>query len=213
MIKKKYQVFVSSTYLDLKEERSSVISAILDMGCIPVAMEQFPAGPQNQWEYIKEMILESDYVVLIVAGCYGTLDKMEKISFTEKEFDFACSIKKPVLPFIISNPDNLIVSKTERTRPKKEKLETFVEKIKDSGCLVKFYDNTDDLRCKVVTSLQTCIERMPGIGWVRADQIETFANKMRSMPDKFGEINIDDMIPCYEPITEERMKMIAPKQN
>ncbi len=38
---KKYQVFVSSTYKDLKEERSGVITAVLGIGCIPVAMDSF----------------------------------------------------------------------------------------------------------------------------------------------------------------------------
>lgn len=36
---KKYQVFVSSTYEDLKEERQAVIGALLDCGFIPVGME------------------------------------------------------------------------------------------------------------------------------------------------------------------------------
>jgi len=41
---KKYQVFVSSTYKDLKEERMAVTHLLLKMGFIPVGMEQFPAS-------------------------------------------------------------------------------------------------------------------------------------------------------------------------
>jgi hypothetical protein len=35
----KYQIFVSSTYEDLKDERADVIKACLNMGYIPHGME------------------------------------------------------------------------------------------------------------------------------------------------------------------------------
>ena len=50
-MERKYQVFVSSTYEDLKTERQAAISCLLDMNCIPVGMEQFPASSLSQWEY------------------------------------------------------------------------------------------------------------------------------------------------------------------
>jgi hypothetical protein len=40
----KYQIFVSSTYEDLKDERAEVIKACLNMGHIPVGMEMFNGG-------------------------------------------------------------------------------------------------------------------------------------------------------------------------
>ncbi len=52
----KYQVFVSSTYEDLKAERDQVIKAILEMGNIPVGMEMFSAADEQQWEIIKRQI-------------------------------------------------------------------------------------------------------------------------------------------------------------
>lgn len=56
-MERKYQVFISSTYEDLKTERQAAISCLLDMNCIPVGMEQFPASSLSQWEYIKKMII------------------------------------------------------------------------------------------------------------------------------------------------------------
>jgi hypothetical protein len=38
----RYQVFVSSTYEDLKEERAEVMQALLELDCIPAGMELFP---------------------------------------------------------------------------------------------------------------------------------------------------------------------------
>jgi len=34
---KRYQVFVSSTYSDLQEERAEVIRALLELDCLPAA--------------------------------------------------------------------------------------------------------------------------------------------------------------------------------
>ncbi|MDD5007450.1 MAG: DUF4062 domain-containing protein [Syntrophorhabdaceae bacterium] len=43
-MKKKLQVFISSTYSDLKAERQSAVDAVLKAGHIPAGMELFAAG-------------------------------------------------------------------------------------------------------------------------------------------------------------------------
>lgn len=68
---KKYQVFVSSTFSDLIEERQEVMQALLELDCIPVGMELFPAADDDQWTLIKGLIDDCDYYVLIQAGRYG----------------------------------------------------------------------------------------------------------------------------------------------
>ena len=46
-MEKKYQVFVSSTYQDLQKERQEVMQALLELDCIPVGMELFPAADDD----------------------------------------------------------------------------------------------------------------------------------------------------------------------
>ncbi len=70
---KRYQVFVSSTYTDLKEERSKVMQALMEMDCIPAGMELFPAADEDQWQFIKKVIDDCDYYLLIVGGRYGSM--------------------------------------------------------------------------------------------------------------------------------------------
>ena len=53
---KRYQVFVSSTYADLKDERRRVIQAVMELDCIPVGMELFPAADEEQFEFIKSLL-------------------------------------------------------------------------------------------------------------------------------------------------------------
>ena len=55
--KKKLQVFVSSTYTDLREERQAAVEAILTAGHIPAGMELFAAGDETQMNVINRQFL------------------------------------------------------------------------------------------------------------------------------------------------------------
>jgi hypothetical protein len=59
-LEKKYQIFVSSTFRDLVEERQDTIKSILDLGHIPAGMEGFPAIDMEQLKYIKKVIDQCD---------------------------------------------------------------------------------------------------------------------------------------------------------
>lgn len=54
---KRYQVFVSSTFIDLQEERSNVIQSLMEMDCIPAGMELFPSIDEEQWDFIKKSLM------------------------------------------------------------------------------------------------------------------------------------------------------------
>ena len=95
---KRFQVFVSSTYADLQEERQKVIQALMEMDCIPAGMELFPAADEEQWAFIKRVIDDCDYYILMIGGRYGSITN-EGISYTEKEYDYAISIGLRVLAF------------------------------------------------------------------------------------------------------------------
>ena len=53
---RRYQVFVSSTYEDLHEERREVMQALLALDCIPTGMELFPAADDDSWTHIQRFI-------------------------------------------------------------------------------------------------------------------------------------------------------------
>jgi len=63
-IKKRLQVFVLSTYEDLKAERQAAVETILTVGHIPEGMELFTAGDQSQMDVIRDWIDESDIFLL-----------------------------------------------------------------------------------------------------------------------------------------------------
>lgn len=161
---KKYQIFVSSTYEDLKEERDVVIKSILEMGHFPVGMEMFSAGDEQQWQLIKKQIDDCDYYVVISAFRYGSLDG--EIGYTEKEYDYAKFIGVPTLGFIINETVSWPASKVDKDAQKVEKLGLFKDKIKEK--LVSYWNDKNDLYGKVSIALMKQFNTNPRIGWVKS---------------------------------------------
>ena len=122
-MQKKYQVFISSTYRDLVPERQAITRSVLDLGHIPSGMELFPAADEEQFSYIKKVIDECDYYILVIAGRYGSVDE-SGVGFTEKEYDYAVQTGKTVLAFIHKNRGQLPRDQTESDGLKAARLET-----------------------------------------------------------------------------------------
>jgi hypothetical protein len=165
-MKKKYQIFISSTFKDLKEERDLVIKSILEMGHIPVGMEMFSAGDTQQWKLIQTQIDDCDYYVIISAFMYGSLDGV--ISYTEKEYDYAVEKNIPVLGFIINSGVKWPAENFDKTTDKTEKLSQFKEKIKNK--IVSFWDDKNDLYAKVSISLMKQFNTNPRVGWIKSSE-------------------------------------------
>ena len=165
MVDKRYQVFLSSTYEDLREERSAAILALLKMDCFPAGMELFPSSDDSVWQIIKKTIEESDYYVLIIAGRYGSISNDGVTSWTEREYDYAQEIGKPTFVFLYKNIDDITKGKIDN----EEKVRAFREKVGERFCVT--CNNIDALRADITLAIAKAIREKPGIGWIRADAL------------------------------------------
>ena len=163
-MKTKFQIFVSSTYEDLKTERDIVVKAVLEMGNIPVGMEMFSAGDEQQWELIKRQIDDCDYYVVILAHRYGSMDGA--VGYTEKEYDYAVQTGVPALAFVIHDDARWAKSKMDTDVAKQVALAGFKEKVKKK--MVDFWKSSEDLHAKVAIALSKAATAYPRPGWVRA---------------------------------------------
>jgi len=105
-MEKRYQVFISSTFQDLKNARQEVSQALLRADCFPAGMELFPAADEEQFAFIKTVIDQSDYYIIISAGRYGTIHPETGLSYTEMEYDYAVETGKPVIRLLHKDPFN-----------------------------------------------------------------------------------------------------------
>lgn len=166
---KKLQVFVSSTYTDLREERQAAVEAILSSGNIPAGMELFTAGDESQMTVIKRWIDESDVYLLILGGRYGSLESKTGKSYTHLEFEYAVSQQKPWFAVVIDDQaleDKVKIFGREVIEQENTKeLKAFRETVK--GIVVKFWKDTKDIKIAVHETLSEFSYRKELVGWVR----------------------------------------------
>ena len=159
---RRYQMFISSTYKDLIKERDAVIMAILKNYHFPIGMEMFHADDQEQWVQIANTIDMSDFYILIMGNCCGTLIENDEISYTEKEYNYARSKGIPVLAFII-DPHAPTIHFEENAKQRKayKKFRSKVEKLPRT-----LWKNKDDLALSVITTLHAKIKENKRNGWI-----------------------------------------------
>lgn len=166
-MEKRYQVFISSTFQDLKNARQEVSQALLRADCFPAGMELFPAADEEQFEFIKTIIDQSDYYILISAGRYGSIHPETGLSYTEMEYDYAVETGKPIIRLLHKDPFNELKGQfIEQTVKYRKLLERFRSKLTQKS-LVKFWNEPHELGEAVSHSLHRLIKTKPAIGWVR----------------------------------------------
>jgi len=187
---KRYQVFVSSTYADLEEERQEVMQALLELDCIPAGMELFPAANEDQWTLIKKVIDDCDYYMVILAGRYGSIGP-DGSSYTEMEYRYALKTGKPVLGFVHRTPELLAAIRCEATDEGKAKLIEFRKFVQEKMC--RYWDSPSDLGSQVSRSLVKLIKNNPGVGWVRGNLVpdEGTVGELLRLRNRIDELQAD----------------------
>lgn len=167
----KYQIFISSTYIDLKEERQATVEAILKKGHIPAGMELFSANNKSQWEVIKKWIDNSDIYVLLLGGRYGSINNETDLSYTEMEYEYAIEKSKPFFTLvlddeILNKKPTDIIEQYEFDNPK------YIEfKEKTTSNMCTFPKNIDQIKIEINNSLDELIKdnKNKMFGWIKGN--------------------------------------------
>jgi hypothetical protein len=178
MEQRKLQVFVSSTYTDMCDERQAAVEAILEAGHIPAGMELFAANNETQWNTIKKWIDDSSVFLLVLGGRYGTIDKKSGQSYIEMEFQYARDSKREVFALVMSNKYleakekkflNEVarvdqISKLAEVRHP-EKLTKFRESVR-TGRIAPECKSLDELKHRIVLSLGEISKKKSLAAWI-----------------------------------------------
>lgn len=104
-MKRKYQVFISSTFSGLKDERHQAMLGILAAGHLPLALEYHGVEAFPRIGVIKEAIAECQFYVLILGHRYGSVGEGqptgEEKSYVELELNFAQENHLRILAFVM----------------------------------------------------------------------------------------------------------------
>lgn len=160
---KKYQVFISSTYLDLIRYRQAVSDEITFRGHIPAGMEDFTACGEDLETYIKHVIDESDYYVLIIGQRFGSaIPTDENVSYTMMEYEYAKSKGMRIIPLIYNGIQDLEGNDLDIN---KDKFDAFVSTIKTKT--PQYFKDENELIRKLTKALDSEIKNHPQKGWIR----------------------------------------------
>lgn len=143
MIHQYPSAFISSTFLDLKEERKTVADLFNRLNIFSQALDTKPASNNSSKSEIIAGIRQSDFVVLLIGGRYGTIDRSftesDVLSITQWEYNLAFSQKKPIIALIKNAP-----IKFDNDHKKLEMLERF-KKILTHRHSPQYFDNNEEL--------------------------------------------------------------------
>lgn len=194
---KKLQVFVSSTYTDLTKERQAAVEAILQAGHIPAGMELFSAGNDSQLQTIYKWIDESDVYMLILGGRYGSVDAKTGKSYTQLEYEYALSKNIPVFSIVLSDvyltnniSKNGLNNILEQNEP--DKYKDFKSLVMSK--IVKFVNDTKDIKLSIITSLYSLLDTYPTIGWVKSTPSNSASNNKAYKPSTTPNITHEETI-------------------
>lgn len=190
-MKKKYQIFISSTYLDLIKEREIAVESIVKMGHIPAGMELFKAG-KSQWQTITKWIDDSDIYVLILGGRYGSINKNEGKSYTHLEYEYALSQGKPTFALVLSDKFIKIKEKKDSSiieKENKEKYSAFKELVLSK--IVKHIDDIRDIKIELPENIRELEDTCVLEGWSKGDLVK---DSFRYMEKYISLLEVNQML-------------------
>lgn len=192
-MERKYQVFISSTYTDLKEERQNIINVLLMADCIPAGMEAFVASDEAQFNIIKSVIDLCDFYILIIGNRYGSVNEKTGQSYTEMEFEYALSKGIPILVFA-KNVD-LNREETSEDVELRGKLAAFRKRAL-SDRLGGMWSSLDNLTGQVAIAIMKAINENNRPGWVRylGFDPENVTQELNELRDKIIQLEKENKI-------------------
>jgi hypothetical protein len=196
---KKYQVFISSTYLDLINERQAAVEAILKAGHIPAGMELFTASNKSQWDIIKKWIDESDIYMLILGGRYGSIEPESGLSYTELEYNYALEQNKPL--FAVVMQDHALQAKIKLDGSAVLELENQAKfkdfKTKVTSYMCSFFEDNKDIKLAVHESIGQLQKENQVVGWIRADSVQNpqeYLDQIMGLQQEISKLNQENIV-------------------
>ena len=163
----RFDVFLSSTWIDFKSIRPVITEAIQKAGYVTRGMEQFPAMSDEVFEYIKKVIDECSYYVLVSGTRYGSISPKYRKSYTHLEFEYAKSRGIPILCFLLSDVELKKVLDNVT-----DDLANFRNLLKTETQVIQFFDNQIDLPHNIVAALANRHGREPQIFWINSSDTD-----------------------------------------
>ncbi|WP_440999816.1 DUF4062 domain-containing protein [Fodinibius sp. SL11] len=154
----KKTVFISSTYLDLKDYRSEVWELLNSNYDVDIkGMEDFGARTESPLETCLSEVDQSDIYVGLVGVRLGSINEDKGKSYTQLEYERAVEKGKEILIYLIDEENAKVSPNLVDKENKHVKLKSFKDKLKKSHT-VDFFVNENDLVKKLERKFDELLE-------------------------------------------------------
>ena len=147
---KKIAAYVSGTVRDLSEYRKQAADACLQLGIVPVAVEQVPTAGQDPLAVSLRALDNADIYVGIIGWRYGFIPEGQNASITELEYRHARERGVPCLIFIMD--DKHPITPTEIDAATQPQMQQFRKQMLEQNIVASF-TTPQDFRAKLIASL------------------------------------------------------------
>jgi len=182
-MKKRIQIFIASTYEDLRAERLAAIQDILTLGHIPAGMEMFGATGEEQFKAAKRWIDESEILLLILGSRYGTKHPTLHLSYTELEYQYALGTPPhrprpplPVCPLVLT--DEALTSRLVLGHDDTSELLRFRKSLQDNK-LCGLFGDIHEFSRHLVVGIRRLEQDHEFSGWVSGKEAEEREKDLR----------------------------------
>ena len=154
-------VFISSTYVDLKQERKKVWECLEQFDVAVKGMEQFGARKSDPLTTCLTEVEQSDIYVGIIGMRYGSEDSASGKSFSQLEYEKAVEQNKEILIYLIDEENSTVTPKLIQF-DKIHKLNNFKAILKEKHT-VDTFSNSQDLIAKIQRKFKELLTPKPEI--------------------------------------------------
>jgi hypothetical protein len=174
----KLEFFIGATRRDLGKASEKLIGAVLEAKHIPSGMELFSAGIDPLLTDIANHLEQCDVHIIVLGARYGEYIAVEKISFTEWEYNQSIN-KRPILAFLLKEDEykrerKKVISEDLGEKEKEDALIRFRNELRKTR-FCKFFSNTEagieELGRMCINSIHELINEKrldESAGWIRA---------------------------------------------
>ena len=144
------KIYVSSTFIDLKECREQVRISLRRTGHEDIAMEYYTASEKRPLDKCLDDVGSADIYVGIFAYRYGFIPDGHDKSITEQEYRKAVELKKPCLIFVLKEGASWPTDRIEFAQHER------IKKFRDELCKkhsVGFFTDKNDLAKQVAEAV------------------------------------------------------------
>lgn len=185
MADKRYQVFLITSGDDTRSERLVLSQALMGIGCFSWGLEQ--RTPLST-TLARRQIDECDYVVVLLGGKYGE-QSVTGESYMHLEYKYALTRQKPIIVFMMDNPDSLDFVFKESRPELKQRFHEFSEELKQNTHFT--YHTARDLDMLVRIQMPKFIEKHPQTGWIQATQLSALIERIRTLENELKNVKTE----------------------